>query len=176
AVGKTFWIDTLLKKWEGAIGRIKNTTTRLPRNDADYLSYNFISKEEFEQWIKDGRFLEYDVNESGGRNDYYGSSLESIRGEISRWSSIFALTQAGATALYERRFEFNLTIVLLQCESDEILRRNLVRRGITDSAEQEVLIEKARRFVMPDDVPHKVVMLSGKKKIDRERIVSAIFQ
>ena len=176
AVGKTFWIDTLLEESGGAIGRIKNTTTRIPRNDADCLSYNFVSKEEFELGLKEYRFLEHDWNENNGRKDYYGSSLESIRAEVSRRNSIFALTPAGAAALYERRFEFNLTIILLKSESDEVLRRNLVRRGITDPAEQEALIEKAHQFVMPDDVPHKVVMLSGKKKIDHERIISAIFR
>ncbi|MBI5139937.1 MAG: hypothetical protein HZA94_00605 [Candidatus Vogelbacteria bacterium] len=57
AVGKTFWIDYLLETYGSRLGRVKNTTTRAPRDERDHMSYNFISKKEFRNGLRGHRFL-----------------------------------------------------------------------------------------------------------------------
>jgi guanylate kinase len=52
-----------------------STTTRQPRDgEKDGIDYFFVSKEEFEQDIQDGHFLEY----AKVHNNYYGTSLKPI--------------------------------------------------------------------------------------------------
>lgn len=171
AVGKTFWIDQLTEAHGSNLGRIRNTTTRKPRNDRDHLSYHFVSKREFEQGLRENRFLEHDVNDG----EYYGSSIDSIREVLETSDGVFAITPSGARELHKRRFEINLTILLLRTESEEVLKRNFESRGIIDPTEQERLLAKAREFSMPPGVPHIVVKLSGDVETDRERILSAIY-
>ena len=174
AVGKTFWINYLIMKYAHRLGRVKNTTTRKPRDGLDYLSYNFISEEEFVEGLKNHLFLECDVNENEGRKDYYGSSMDSIQRTIEVRDGIFAMTPKGVEKLYENRFGINLVTILLKAESEDVLRRNLTIRGITDASEQETLLRKAREFTMPDGIPHTVVELSGNADVDCERLISII--
>ncbi len=73
AVGKTYWIDHLIRMYDdlGILRRIRNTTTRKPRDNKDHLYYNFFSKEEFRRDIKARHFLDHDTHYC----DYYGFSI-----------------------------------------------------------------------------------------------------
>ncbi len=52
-----------------------STTTRAPREgEIDGVHYNFVSKEEFEQDIKEGNFLEF----ATVHGNYYGTSLKPV--------------------------------------------------------------------------------------------------
>ncbi len=170
AVGKTFHIENLLKQFSKKLRRIKNTTTRKPRDNSDKESYQFVSKEDFEKKIKEGQFLEYD-NYLG---EYYGSSLANIQAVLNTTSGIFAITPSGARALHDHRYEINLSIILLRPESDDMLRKNLLRRGVNDSRRQDELIEKAAEFRLPEDIRHTVVTVTGENDEDEKRILKVL--
>ncbi|MBI5139936.1 MAG: hypothetical protein HZA94_00600 [Candidatus Vogelbacteria bacterium] len=101
--------------------------------------------------------------------------MDSIREVLGVRDGIFAITPRGAKELWKRRLEINLSIILLRIESEAVLRRNLVGRGITDPAEQEKLCERASEFVVPADVPYRVVKLNGNVRTDRRRLISALY-
>jgi guanylate kinase len=67
--------STIIHKAEAAIGGYYfsiSTTTRTPREgEVDGVDYYFVSKEEFEEDIKAGNFLEY----ATVHGNYYGTSL-----------------------------------------------------------------------------------------------------
>ena len=68
--GKDTVRKELMKKMEGATS-IPSYTTREPRaDDIPGETYHFITKDEFEEKIKQGEFYEYDVH----HNNYYGTS------------------------------------------------------------------------------------------------------
>lgn len=68
--GKDTVRKELMKRIEGATS-IPSYTTRQPRaDDIPGVTYNFISKEEFEKKIDEGEFYEYDIH----HNNYYGTS------------------------------------------------------------------------------------------------------
>ena len=46
-------------------------------------TYHFISKEEFEERIKNGEFYEYDLH----HNNYYGTSRKLLNEKIARWKN-----------------------------------------------------------------------------------------
>ena len=60
----------LTKRMEGTT-TIPSFTTRAPRaDDIPGVTYNFVSKEEFEAMIDNGEIYEYDIH----HNHYYGTS------------------------------------------------------------------------------------------------------
>lgn len=167
AVGKTFHIEKLLRQFSEKLRRIKNTTTRKPRDNSDKESYQIVSREDFEKKINENRFLEYD-NYLG---EYYGSSLENIQAVLNTTSGIFAITPRGAMALHDHRYEINLSIILLKPESNDMLRKNLLRRGVNDNRRQDELIKKAGEFKLPANIKHTVVTITGENNEDEKRIL-----
>lgn len=171
AIGKTYWSDYLLKKTIGMVKRVKTTTTRPPRNEADNLSYNFISRKEFEKGIKSGRFFEYD-NYLG---NYYGSSLDNIKAILKNSFGIFALTPKGVKALYAYRKEIPMIIFLLTPLNKEVLMKNYIRRGIVDDKKQKELLKKSKKFKLPKKIPHTIISITG-WPIDETSIETTIFR
>lgn len=170
AIGKNYWSERLIRYFSSLSG-VKNTTTRQRRPGKikeDNLTYNFVSREEFEKGIAEHRFLEYDEY----LGNYYGSSMGNIKAVLKNGHGIFAVTPSGARALYERRFEINLRIVLLKPIDDSVIRRNLEIRGITNSAEQDMLIKTGRQFHLPSEIEHQVVEITGNTHDDKVRLIS----
>lgn len=172
AVGKNYWSERLISYFSSLSG-VKNTTTRQRRpgkTKEDNLTYNFVSREEFEKGIAEHHFLEHDEY----LGNYYGSSMDNIRAVLKDGNGIFAVTPSGAKALYERRFEINLSILLLKPTDVSVIRRNLEIRGITDFVEQERLIEAGKQFHLPPEVEHQVVEITGNTHDDKVRLISVV--
>lgn len=176
AIGKTFWSERLLRMFYWKLQRVKNTTTRDVRKTTkkeekrDRESYNFVSREEFEEGIRENRFLEYDQYQG----NYYGSSIEEIKKVLKKKSGIFAITPAGAKALYERRFEINLKILRLVPRTEQVLKENLKKRDINDPDEQRKLLDEAKTFALPDEIEHNIISLSRDMNIDEKGILSIV--
>ncbi|MEK7640835.1 MAG: hypothetical protein AAB389_02465 [Patescibacteria group bacterium] len=170
AIGKTFWSDFLLKHFSASLGRVKNTTTRAPRNKEDYKSYRFVSKTEFKKGVKEHQFLEWDQYQG----NYYGSSLKEIRKVLSKNHGIFAITPNGATALNSHRLEINLTTVLLVPESKKVLTKNFDRRGITDPKKRAELLEDAKNFTLPPEVRHQELVITGDTEEDKKNLLKIV--
>lgn len=168
AVGKTYWIERLLAHDHLQLEKVRNTTTRKPRNEEDMQCYNFVTKDQFQEKIDAQEFLEH-VEYEG---QCYGSSLSEIRSVLNRRNGIFAITPEGAEALYRCRFEFNVRFLVLKAPA-LVLKKNLEKRGILDPKEQDRHIKDAERFTLPWYIPHEVVELS-RTESDENRILSVL--
>ena len=60
AVGKTYAIEKLISEFGSRLKRIKNFTTRQPRNEQDKKYYYFVSKDQFLERLSNFDFLEHD--------------------------------------------------------------------------------------------------------------------
>ncbi len=167
AVGKTYWIERLLQSDGSRLQRVKNTTTRPPRDERDGQYYNLVSEEQFLESAGNFEFLEHDRY----LNHYYGSSLSEIKKVLRSDNGIFAITPKGAAELNKCRFEINLSIVLLKPASEAVLLKNFGRRDEKDNAKVAESIRKAKEFVLPSDIQHHVLELTG-TKTDEERVFS----
>lgn len=167
AVGKTYWIERLMQKYPEKLRRVKNTTTRPPRDERDRHYYNRVSEEQFLEGIENLEFLEYDKY----LNNYYGSSLSEIKNTLQSHNGIFAITPKGAEELYKCRFEINVSIVLLRPASESVLLKNFGRRDEKDGAKIAESIRKAGEFILSPygDVDHSVLELTG-TKADEEKV------
>ena len=172
AIGKNYWSEKLIEI-VGGIKGVKNTTTRqrrLGKEKEDNLTYNFVSREEFEKGIVEQRFIEHDEY----LGNYYGSSMDSIRAVLRNGNGIFAITPSGAKALYERRFEINLDILFLKPINASVVRRNLEIRGVSNSVEQDKLIEAGKQFYLPPNIKHHTVEITGDIYEDKNSILSVV--
>ena len=77
--GKDTIARALIERMENVIS-IPSFTSRSPRaDDVEGVTYNFVSKEEFERMIEDGELYEYDVH----HENYYGTSKKLLNEKIS---------------------------------------------------------------------------------------------
>lgn len=170
AIGKTFWSDFLIKYFGERLRRVKNTTTRAPRNKEDYKSYRFIGKEEFKRGVKEHQFLEWDDYQGS----FYGSSLKEIRRVLNKTHGIFAITPKGATELNKHRLEINLTTILLVPGSKKVLLQNFDRRGIADPQKRAELLADAKNFTLPPEVKHQKIVITGNTEEDEKNILKIV--
>jgi guanylate kinase len=74
--GQDSVIKGLKKEFDFDLDKIITTTTREMRpEDAEGISYYFISKEEFEKKIKENKFFEYALEDNG---NYYGGTYAEL--------------------------------------------------------------------------------------------------
>ncbi len=76
--GKDTIAKAIIQRMDNVIS-IPSFTSRAPRaDDVPGVSYNFVSKEEFERMIEDGELYEYDVH----HEHYYGTSRKLLNERI----------------------------------------------------------------------------------------------
>jgi guanylate kinase len=165
AVGKTYWIEHLMQLYGNSLQRVKNTTTRPPRDANDERYYHRVSLEQFNDGIDGHEFLEHDRY----LGHYYGSSLAEIRRALQSHHGIFAVTPKGAMELYRCRFEINVSIVLLRPVNEAVLVKNFQRRGEKNSEKIAESLRRASEFRLPAHVEHQVLELTG-TRVDEQRV------
>lgn len=82
--GKGTIVSKLLEK-ENRWLSISTTSRKIRSNDKEGITYNFVSREEFEDKIKEGYFLEY--TEYAG--NYYGTPKEKIKEKLEEGNDVF---------------------------------------------------------------------------------------
>lgn len=116
ASGKTQIVSELIKSYN--LKKMVTYTTRLPRvHEVDGIDYHFISKEEFEEKLSSGFFLEY-VQYNGS---YYGTSKAELKSD-----KVVILEKEGLKAYIKNAREL-IKIVYVHC-SKPIRRIRMIAR------------------------------------------------
>jgi guanylate kinase len=138
--GKTTLCKTLLKRFPDLKYSISHTTRSPRKDEQNGVDYFFISKNEFEKNIQDGKWLEW----ARVHDHYYGTSLDFIEQSLAEGKNILLdIDVAGARQVLSR-LPHSVTIFILP-PTFETLKHRLESRG-TDS--QEVI---ARRLKNAED-------------------------
>ena len=139
--GKSTVAGKLLQQLEG-IRRIVTATTREPRpGEKPGVDYIFLSKEEFEKGIKEGRFLEY-ANVYG---NYYGTPRDQVERNLEEgYDSLLVIDVQGAFKV-KSLYPDAVSIFLLPPSLEE-LKRRMISRGYRD-ANAQVRLETARKEI-----------------------------
>lgn len=127
--GKTTLVEKALKEFPSVVQSI-SYTTRLPRpGEMDGVNYHFVSRQEFEEKIGQGEFLEY-VELYG---DYYGTSRKWVADQQNRGKHVILVidTQGGL----KLKKEIPSILIFTKPPSMEELRARLLKRK-TESAEK----------------------------------------
>ena len=107
-----------------------STTTREAREgEVDGVNYYFVSKEEFEEKIKNNEFLEYNIY----NGNYYGTSKEKVVEKLNQGINVFSEIDVNGGKNIKKIFSDALLIYIAPPSMEE-LRNRLIGRG-TDSEE-----------------------------------------
>lgn len=108
-----------------------STTSRKPRsNDTPGVTYNFVSKEEFEQLIKENHFLEY-TNYAG---NYYGTPRGTIKEKLDQGKDVLLEIEIEGAANIKKLVPEAIFIFILPPSLKTMVKR-LKKRG-TDTKEK----------------------------------------
>lgn len=137
--------DTIIKaitKEMPQISTVPAYTTREPRaDDIPGVSYNFVSKEEFEELIKNGDIYEYDIH----HNHYYGTSKKLINDKARTGIVIKDIDVNGTEKLKKVLTEMGIKVVtiFLRVPKEE-LKHRLENR--VDKLSPEEIMLRLNRF------------------------------
>ena len=116
-------------------------TTRLPREgEVDGEDYYFVSKEEFEQRIKEDKFLEY----AEFVGNYYGTPKDKIDEQLEQGKEVVLEIEIQG-ALQVREKAKDAVFVFIAPPTKEALYRRLLRRGTEDPKSIQRRMDKAER-------------------------------
>nr|WP_033161253.1 guanylate kinase [[Mycoplasma] collis] len=123
-----------------------SATTREPRNgEKDGFHYYFISKDEFEQKIKNNEFIEWNLH----FDNYYGSlfsEIEKIKNE--GFNPILEIETFGALKIFDFFQKLNrkseLIPIFIKPPSIKELKKRINERGTEDKVQIEKRVQKAK--------------------------------
>ncbi|WP_123377518.1 guanylate kinase [Aliarcobacter butzleri] len=164
-----------------------STTTREPRvGEVNGVDYFFVSKEEFEEDIKNGNFLEY----AKVHDNYYGTSLKPIIQALNEGKLVIFDIDVQGHHLVRKKMNDSVTSVFITTPSLKVLKERLNNRN-SDSLEViEKRVKNAKKeieffdeydyFIVNDNLEsasNELVSIANiarakAKLFDKEKIVS----
>ena len=164
-----------------------STTTREPRvGEVNGVDYFFVSKEEFEEDIKKGNFLEY----AKVHDNYYGTSLKPIINALNEGKLVIFDIDVQGHHLVRKKMNDSVTSVFITTPSLKVLEEKLNNRN-SDSLEViEKRVKNAKKeieffdeydyFIVNDNLAsasNELVSIANiarakAKLFDKEKIVS----
>lgn len=153
-VGKTTVADRLLR--EEGIERVVTATTRAPRpGEVPGVDYHFLTRDEFEEGIREGRFLEH----AHVHENLYGTPRDAVEAGLRAGKNLLLnIDVQGAAILRETARDLDTVSVFLLPPSPQVLEERLRGRGTETAGELERRLETARHELeRRDEYDHRVV-------------------
>ena len=137
-VGKGTVVKELVKRYPYALS--VSATTRDPRpGEADGISYHFITKEAFEERIREGDFFEW----ASYVDQYYGTPKSFVLEELEKGHDVILEIEAAGAMKVKSQLPEALLIYMLPPSMHE-LKRRLVGRGTETEEKIEKRLKKAK--------------------------------
>jgi len=150
-VGKGTLIAMLLKEYPKFKLSVSHTT-RKPRPGEEHgVHYNYVTKEEFEQGIKDGKFIEYN-NYNG---NFYGTSTDAVK-TIQKNGKICVLDVDINGCKSLKKTDLNCRYVFISPGDENpmaILESRLRGRATDDEVAIQRRLERAKEEMTYKDIP-----------------------
>ncbi len=126
--GKSSLIKEILKIEKDTYFSISTTTREIRDGEKEGVNYFFVSKEEFEEDIKKGNFLEW----AKVHDNYYGTSLKPIKEALENNKLVLLDIDVQGHAILKEKFPLLLTSIFITTPSQKELSKRLKNRD-TDS-------------------------------------------
>lgn len=170
-VGKSTVSGELLKL--PRFDRVVTCTTRAPRpGEVAGKHYHFLTHEEFEEHIREGKFLEHALV----HGCHYGTPRKAVEDAVEEGKYVILVIDVQGVAELRKREGLGLppmeTVFLLPPD-DRTLERRLEERGTETGTELETRLRTARAEMREKDAYDHVVVNGDLKKTTRE-ILKAI--
>lgn len=175
--GKGTIIRELLRKHDDIKLSISYTSRKMRSGDVDGVDYYFISREEFEEKIKNNEFLEY----ATVHGEYYGTPKKEIEDILETGTDVILEIEVQGAKQIKEMFPETILIFILAPSFEEVKRR-IKARGVENNeqiikrfktAYQEINeIPKYNYVVVNDEVDLAVlkvesILVAQKCRVDR---------
>lgn len=118
-----------------------STTTRKPREaEEDGIDYFFVSKEKFEEDIKDANFLEY----AKVHDNYYGTSLKPVIEALNAGKLVIFDIDVQGHKIIRKKLQNLITSVFITTPTKKILEQRLIARATDSEDSINKRVENAR--------------------------------
>jgi guanylate kinase len=166
-VGKSTVLAQLMQKRSDLIFSV-SATTRDPRpGEEDGISYYFIGKNEFEDMIQKGEFLEY----SAHMDNYYGTPKAQLEEKLARGVVLLDIEPNGAFRVQKARPD--AVLVFIAPPSMEELERRLRSRGDTSEEQIEKRLARAS-WEMEQSAKYDYIVINGEVETCADEIINII--
>ena len=136
-VGKSTVLKQVMSGREDLLFSV-SATTRPPRpGEEDGVHYYFVTKERFEEMIRENAFLEYDAHQG----NYYGTPRAQAEEKMERGLLLLDIEPMGAKQVKQSAPE--ATLIFIMPPSQQELERRLRGRGDTSQEQIRMRLERA---------------------------------
>ena len=116
-----------------------SATTREPRpGEVEGVHYYFVTKEQFEEMIRQDAFVEYDAH----NDNYYGTPTQQLEERMANGPVFLDIEPAGAGIVRKKRPD--ATLIFITPPSLEELERRLRSRGDTSEEQIRIRLERVK--------------------------------
>jgi len=174
--GKTTIVSLLLNEIPNLTRAITCTTRKPRKGEINGKDYIFLSKEEFENQIKEGRFLEYALI----HGNYYGTPKEEVEKLLNNGKDVILVIDVQGMKQIKNKIKPMTTIFIIPPSIDELINRMRKRGDIEEEINKR--LETAKRelkqwkdydyIVINDILEHakediKRIILASRNKTER---------
>lgn len=132
--GKSTLMNEVLKEIKDSYFSISTTTREMRDGEKNGVNYHFVSKDEFENDIDAGYFLEW----AKVHDNYYGTSLKHVLKELHEGRLIIFDIDVQGHKIAKEKFGNLITSVFITTPDQKSLKERLIHRG----TDELVVIEK----------------------------------
>ncbi len=153
-VGKTTLLKMLLEKYKDKLKFSVSDTSRPKRKgEINGVDYNFITKEEFENGIKNNNYLEYAVV----HDNYYGTSKKQVENIInSNYDILLDIDVQGALTLMSKKVKAKY--IFIAPPNIETLKERLLNRSTEPMEVIETRLNNAKiEIAQKDKYDHIII-------------------
>ena len=173
--GKGTICKRLLEKYPDYVLSVSATSRKPRKGEENGREYFFISKEEFEDMIRDGKLLEY----ARYVENYYGTPKEWVEQQLESGKNIILEIELQGAFQIRDKIPEAVLVFILPPDMEE-LKRRLIGRGTESMEEIEKRLERAAEemafvpeydyVIVNDEVEKSVDMLHNIVRSEKERV------
>ena len=168
--GKGTVIDKLLERNKDLALSISYTSRPIREGEINGKDYIFISKEEFEEKINNGDFLEYAKSH---REDYYGTPKKELQEMLNKGKDVILEINVDGAKYVKEMFPEVLLIFIMAPSMEEVKRR-IKERGKESPKQIIERFKSAYREI--NEIPHYNYVVINDKVINAVDKIEAIIK
>ena len=180
--GKGTVIKELLKRNENLVLSTSYTSRSIRKGDIEDVTYYFVSREKFEEKIKNDEFLEYALV----NGNYYGTPKKEIENLLSDGKDVILEIEVQGAKIVKEKLPETVLIFVLAPSMEEVKKRIIARGSETKeqiitrfkTAYQEINEIPKYNYVVINDIVSSAVkkiesiLISEKCRVDRIEEIS----
>ncbi len=140
--GKSTMTKRLLNDFDNIRFSVSATTRKPRTGEEDGVHYHFLSKEEFQERIDDGDFLEWEEFYNG---TLYGTLRSNVEKELEKGYFILLDIEVLGALNVKKIFGDEALAIFIQPPSLDVLKERLLKRGTEDVQTLETRIDRAKK-------------------------------